>query len=152
MHRIIIFFTVLIFSKAILADNLVKPNPDISPIEVVEVQLFALQSNDDKTNFGILQTWEFAHPRNKQATGPLPRFTNMIRTPAYSILLNNLKFETKEIYNNGSNAGVAVRIEARNNKAYTYMWLLEKVAEDGPLKDNWMTTGVSGPKLLAEGS
>ena len=76
----------------------------------------------------------------------------MIRTPAYSILLNNLKFETKEIYNNGTSAGVAVRIEARNNKAYTYMWLLEKVAEDGPLKDNWMTTGVSGPKLLAEGS
>ena len=37
------------------------------------------------------------------ATGPLPRFTSMIKTPAYSILLNNLKFETKEIFNDGKN-------------------------------------------------
>ena len=102
--------------------------------------------------FGIKQTWEFAHPRNKMATGPLPRFTNMIKTPAYSILLNNLKFETKEIFNDGTNAGIAVRIEAQDNKAYTYMWSLEKIQDDGPLKNNWMTTGVSGPRLLAEGS
>ena len=60
------------------------------------------------------------------ATGPLPRFTNMIKTPAYSILLNNLKFETKEIFNDGTNAGIAVKIEAQDNKAYTYMWSLEK--------------------------
>ena len=152
MHRLFIFLTLLIYSTCLLADNLVKPNPKISPIEVVEVQLFALQSNDDKSDCGIRQTWEFAHPRNKLATGPLTKFTNMIKTPAYSILLNNLKFETEEIYNNGKNAGVAVRIEARNNKAYTYMWQLEKVAEEGPLKDNWMTTGVLGPRLLAEGS
>ena len=43
------------------------------------------------------------------ATGPLPRFTNMIKTPAYSILLNNLKFETKEIFNDGTNAGIALK-------------------------------------------
>ena len=67
-------------------------------------------------------------------------------------LLNNLKFETKEIFNDGKNAGVAVRIEARNNKAYTYLWMLEKVDAEGSLKGSWMTTGVSGPRLLAEGS
>ena len=66
----------------------------------------------------------------------------MIKTPAYSILLNNLKFETKEIFNDGTNAGIAVRIEAQDNKAYTYMWSLEKIQDDGPLKNNWMTTGV----------
>ena len=118
---------------------------------VVEVQLFALQSNDE-TDFGIRQTWEFAHPRNKMATGPLPRFTSMIKTPAYSILLNNLKFETKEIFNDGKTAGIAVRIEAKDNKAYTYMWTLEKIVEEGPLNGNWMTSGVSSPRLLAEGS
>lgn len=130
---------------------MVKPSPDINPIDVVEVQLFALQSNDE-TDFGIRQTWEFAHPRNKMATGPLPRFTSMIKTPAYSILLNNLKFETKEIFNDGKTAGIAVRIEAKDNKAYTYMWTLEKIIEEGPLNGNWMTSGVSSPRLLAEGS
>ena len=50
MHRLFIFLTLLIYSTCLLADNLVKPNPKISPIEVVEVQLFALQSNDDKSD------------------------------------------------------------------------------------------------------
>ena len=151
MKNIIVLSILLFFSKTSLADNLVKPSPDINPIDVVEVQLFALQSNDE-TDFGIRQTWEFAHPRNKMATGPLPRFTSMIKTPAYSILLNNLKFETKEIFNDGKTAGIAVRIEAKDNKAYTYMWTLEKIIEEGPLNGNWMTSGVSSPRLLAEGS
>jgi len=151
MKNIIILVILLFFSKISFADNLVKPSPDINPIDVVEVQLFALQSNDE-SDFGIRQTWEFAHPRNKMATGPLPRFTSMIKTPAYSILLNNLKFETREIFNDGKTAGIAVRIEAKDNKAYTYMWTLEKITEEGPLKGIWMTSGVSSPRLLAEGS
>ena len=151
MKNTIVLLTLLFFSKLSFADNLVKPSPDINPIDVVEVQLFALQSNDE-SDFGIRQTWEFAHPRNKMATGPLPRFTSMIKTPAYSILLNNLKFETKEIFNDGKTAGIAVRIEAKDNKAYTYMWTLEKIIEEGPLNGNWMTSGVSSPRLLAEGS
>ena len=152
MYRIFLFTVIIFLSKTVFAENLVKPNPGINPIEVVEVQLFALQSNDENNDLGIQQTWEFAHPRNKMATGPLPKFATMIRTPAYSILLNNLKFETKEIFNDGKNASVAVRIEARNNKAYTYLWMLEKVDAEGSLKGSWMTTGVSGPRLLAEGS
>ena len=151
MKNTIVLLILLFFSKTSFADNLVKPSPDIDPIDVVEVQLFALQSNDE-SDFGIRQTWEFAHPRNKMATGPLPRFTSMIKTPAYSILLNNLKFETKEIFNDGKTAGIAVRIEAKDNKAYTYMWTLEKIIEEGPLNGNWMTSGVSSPRLLAEGS
>ena len=151
MKNIIVLLILLFLSKTSFADNLVKPSPDIDPIDVVEVQLFALQSNDE-TDFGIRQTWEFAHPRNKMATGPLPRFTSMIKKPAYSILLNNLKFETKEIFNDGKTAGIAVRIEAKDNKAYTYMWTLEKIIEEGPLNGNWMTSGVSSPRLLAEGS
>ena len=151
MKNTIILVILLFFSKISFADNLVKPSPDINPIDVVEVQLFALQSNDE-SDFGIRQTWEFAHPRNKMATGPLPRFTSMIKTPAYSILLNNLKFESREIFNDGKTAGIAVRIEAKDNKAYTYMWTLEKITEEGPLKGIWMTSGVSSPRLLAEGS
>ena len=74
MKNIIVLLILLFFSKTSFADNLVKPSPDIDPINVVEVQLFALQSNDEN-DFGIRQTWEFAHPRNKMATGPLPRLS-----------------------------------------------------------------------------
>ena len=148
-----LFVVIFIFNQCFAYADFIKPDAKIKPDEVIKIQLKSLMKNDapSKDN-GIKQTWEFAHPRNKMATGPLPRFTNMIKTPAYSILLNNLKFETKEIFNDGTNAGIAVRIEAQDNKAYTYMWSLEKIQDDGPLKNNWMTTGVSGPRLLAEGS
>ena len=126
--------------------------PLLSECPKEDGQPFLYVTSNDETDFGIRQTWEFAHPRNKMATGPLPRFTSMIKTPAYSILLNNLKFETKEIFNDGKTAGIAVRIEAKDNKAYTYMWTLEKIIEEGPLNGNWMTSGVSSPRLLAEGS
>ena len=68
MRLIYIILTLVIFSKIALADNLVQPSPEIEPIDVVEIQLFALQSNDEN-DIGIKQTWEFAHPRNKMATG-----------------------------------------------------------------------------------
>jgi len=152
MFRIFIVLLSGFFISSASSNDLVKPNSDIPPMEVVEVQLFALQSNNAETDFGILQTWEFAHPRNKMATGPIERFSNMMRTPAYSLLLNNQKFETQEVFNNGNNVGIAVRVEASDNKAYGYMWSLEKVKEGGPLFGSWMTTGVSSPKLLAEGS
>ena len=152
MYKFFITLFFLLFSNSVVANDLVKPTPNIPPMQVVEVQLFALQSNNPENDFGIKQTWEFAHPRNKMVTGPIDRFANMMRTPAYNLLLNNKEFETQEIFNNGNNAGIAVRIEATDNKAYGYMWSLEKVKESGPLFGSWMTTGVSGPKLLAEGS
>ena len=31
---------------------------------------------------------------------------------------------------------------------YYYIWQIEKVVEDGSLKDCWMTTGVSNPKFI----
>ena len=55
MRLIFIIFACVIFTKITFADNLVQPNPEIDPIDVVEIQLFALQSNDE-SDFGIKQT------------------------------------------------------------------------------------------------
>ena len=79
-------------------------------------------------------------------------YNHAIKYGVVAAKVNNLKFETKEIFNDGKTAGIAVRIEAKDNKAYTYMWTLEKITEEGPLNGNWMTSGVSSPRLLAEGS
>ena len=55
------------------------PSARLSPIQVVEGQLAALQRGDVQTCF------KFASPNNKRATGPWQRFEIMIRqTPAYA--------------------------------------------------------------------
>ena len=66
------------------AANVLLPGPGLSPVEVVAIQLTALQANDaPETDAGIAQTWAFAHPDNQRMTGPLPRFAQMIKGPQY---------------------------------------------------------------------
>ena len=55
------------------------PDPGLSAKRVVEIQVVALQRNDSPSaDAGIIQTWSFAHPKNKNATGPLEHFKFMI--------------------------------------------------------------------------
>ena len=61
------FIVVIIFCGTdLLAEN-VKPNKNLSPYDVVKIQLEALKNND-KNDKGIEQTWIFAHPNNKKVT------------------------------------------------------------------------------------
>ena len=82
------------FNKISNAD--IKPNDKFSPQEVVEIQLTSLQNNSNN-NLGIYQCWLFAHPDNKRYTGPLERFTSMIESNPYDVLLNSFHFKTKLI-------------------------------------------------------
>ena len=89
---IIIFFNIN-FSFA----EILKPNISILPSEVVKLQLSSLQNNNSPNiDSGILQTWEFAHPKNKSFTGPYDKFKNMIKKDTYSILINHKSHEVKE--------------------------------------------------------
>ena len=82
----IIFFLYIIPLKA----ELLKPNPSIKPEEVISIQLLALQNNSVPfNNAGITQTWEFAHPSNRQYTGPLEKFILMMNSPSYIIMLEH---------------------------------------------------------------
>ena len=73
-------FIILLFSISITKAELLKPNSDIKPSKVVEIQLSGLQKNDlNYKDSGIEQTWNFAHPSNKKNTGPLPNFKMMIK-------------------------------------------------------------------------
>ena len=61
--------------------------PSLTPVDVVERQLAALQNGDVETCF------QFASPANKRATGPWQRFEMMVRqTPAYAPLIGCSKY------------------------------------------------------------
>ena len=86
----IIIFSLLFFLSTEAKSEFFKPNLSILPEKVINIQLEPLRNNNHPyKNAGIEQTWEFAHPSNKQYTGPLSNFIKMMHSGTYSIMLNH---------------------------------------------------------------
>ena len=144
-QSIVIFF--LIFNSSFA--DILKPNTNIGPMQVVKMQLLALMKNDNPyKDFGIIQTWEFAHPNNQKVTGPIERFKSMIKTNSYSMLLNHKDHEIIEKYISNNVATYEVTVLDSNKKYYKFKWQVEKYNLEGPLKNCWLTTAVSEPSSL----
>ena len=87
LFKLIIFF--FLFTNISNAD-LIKPNSNLKPFDVLTIQLNSLKNNSNPyKDAGIEQTWEFAHPINKASTGPLERFRQMIYSDSYKILISH---------------------------------------------------------------
>ena len=144
----VIFFLTIIFIVNIKAD-LIKPNVEIKPDQVVKIQLNSLMNNNQPNiDDGIKQTWEFAHPSNKKYTGPLPKFINLLKSDTYKMLINHLDSEITEVFKSNNQYGFKVIILGNDKKYYAFQWMVEKYYDEGPLKDCWLTTSVSNPVSL----
>ena len=147
-----LIFSILLFvnlntlqSKA----DLKVPNKLILPDEVIKIQLEGLMNNNKGfKDSGIEQTWNFAHPNNKKNTGPLPNFKVMIKGKTYQMLLDHLSHTITELGASDKWAQFEVIILDREKIYHKFNWQVEKYAEDGPLKDCWLTTMVSNPIRL----
>ena len=139
---IIFFLTNISFASS----EIIKPNINIKPAQVIKIQLEGLKKNDiPRRDRGIEQTWEFAHPNNQRFTGPLSRFKEMIKGDSYNMLINHLSHEIKETYNDDKKAVYEVTILDLNKKYFKFRWQVEKFLDKGPLKNCWLTTVVSQP-------
>ena len=140
-----IIFILLILTSISKAD-LLKPNKDILPSEVVKIQLIGLQNNDsDFKDGGIEQTWNFAHPNNKRVTGPLSNFKMMIKSDSYGMMINHLSHTITELGSSDKWAQFEVIILDKDKIYHKFNWQVEKYTLDGILKDCWLTTMVSSP-------
>ena len=63
-----------------------SPSPELTPEQVVQIQLNALRHNDSR-NRGIEVAFRFASPNNKLQTGPLARFIHMLQQGPYNLML-----------------------------------------------------------------
>ena len=143
----IVFFLKISFLEA----EIVKPNSDIKPVQVVKIQLKGLMKNDSPyKDQGIEQTWEFAHPNNKIFTGPINRFKEMIKGESYKMLIDHTNHEIKEIYRNDELAIFEVTVMDNEKKYFKFKWQVEKYLNDGPLENCWLTTVVSQPLPLGK--
>ena len=137
-----IFFILISISKA----ELLKPNSNIKPDKVIEIQLFGLQNNDLVfKDSGIEQTWNFAHPSNKKATGPLNKFKRMIKGDSYQMMINHLSHTITKLGSGENWAQFEVIILDKEKIYHKFNWQVEKYEIEGPLKDCWLTTMVSSP-------
>ena len=140
-----IILILLIFTSISKAD-LLKPNKDILPSEVVKIQLIGLQNNDsDFKDGGIEQTWNFAHPNNKKATGPLEKFKKMLKSASYQMMINHLSHTITKIESGDNWVQFEVIILDKEKIYHKFNWQVEKYLIEGPLKDCWLTTMVSNP-------
>ena len=129
--------------------DLIKPNNNIEPYQVVKIQLRSLKQNDKPTiDNGIEQTWEFAHPNNQKNTGPLDRFKVMIKGKSYMMLLNHLDHKVVQIKLDDSVALYEVTVLDQNKAYYKFRWQVEKYTKEGSLNGCWLTTFVSAPVPL----
>ena len=142
---LVIFFIITSTSNA----ELLKPNSNIKPSEVVKIQLLGLQNNNEIFNdSGIEQTWNFAHPMNKQATGPLDRFKEMLKSNNYQMMINHISHTITQVRRGDDWVQFEVIILDKEKIYHKVNWQVEKFIEDGPLKDCWLTTMVSSPEPL----
>ena len=139
----------LAVNKPAIALDLILPHPNIHPKNVIEIQLRSLQQNNKPMpDAGIIQTWAFAHPNNRLITGPIERFTLMMKSQNYKNILHHRNHKIKPVFKTSSRSQFAVSITTSSGQKMTFKWELMKV-QKGKFSGSWMTTSVS-PPLLSE--
>lgn len=129
----------LLFAAAPTNDP--EPSPDLTPEEVIRIQVEALQANDSPTpDAGIAAAFRFASPGNRAATGPLPRFTQMVKG-GYADMLGFASAEYGPIQVAGDQAQQAVTLVQRDGRRTVYMFALGR-QRGGRYDGCWMTDGV----------
>lgn len=145
MRLIIALICFVIWVAPVRADEIILPSSELSPEDVVEIQLLGLKlTNGDAQSVAMRQVWEFAHPSNKAVTGPLRRFAGLFTLPAYRPLLGHKDHEILRLMARPDVVQLRVSITGADSQAYVYLWVVGRVP-DGPLAGSWMTLSVSSP-------
>jgi len=119
-----------------------KPDPALTPKQVIEFQLQVLQHNDELAeNRGIERAFRFASPNNRTVTGPLQHFIQIINQPDYSALLNSASYLIGEVEIENDQARSLVTIKTAADKRVRYVFILSRQS-GGEYKDCWMTDAV----------
>jgi len=123
-------------------DSIPTPSPDLSPTEVVRLQVEALGDNDvPYEEAGIEAAFQFASPANKRATGPLERFRTLFDTRAYRPMIDHLGARYSEAQVRGDVARIGVVLTSERGREIGYLFRLSKQS-DAPYEGCWMTDGV----------
>ena len=118
------------------------PDPSLSPEDVVHIQIGALQDNDAPyENRGIEVTFNFASPSNKRMTGPLERFTAMVRSQVYGPMIDHRDAKYENLMVDGEVAQMDVIINSSDGEYLGYRFVLSR-QRGNRYEGSWMTDAV----------
>lgn len=127
-----------------------RDRPSMTAKDVVAAQLEALKNNDTpEPDSGISIAWDYAHPLNKASTGPLARFTQMLKSPAYEPLLNHRSHSITELEKSETEAAFEVYVITADGTQLKYFWVVERIDREDA-NSPWRTTAVSAPHSTGE--
>jgi hypothetical protein len=119
-----------------------QPSTEHQPEDVVRIVIEALARNDDPfTDAGIATTFAFASPANRINTGPLEKFSKMVRNPAYGVMIDHVEHEFSKVVTTGNNAYQMVKITGNNGVEVIFAFRLSRQL-DGEHRGMWMTDAV----------
>lgn len=128
--------------NATLLARLPKPSPELTPEQVIRIQLSALKLDSAATNhLGIRKAFEFASQANRQITGNEDQFINLVQNPLYHPLLNfrSVRFEPMRIMDQYAEQRVNILSREGQEIAYTFFLARQPTS---PCRKCWMTDGV----------
>lgn len=114
--------------------------PTMGPQDVVRVQVEALRDNALLgADRGIAVAWQLASPENRHVTGPLPRFTALVKGPVYGALVDAAEVELGAFALNsaGNAATQAVTVRSQSGAEHRYLFDVRLTNE------GWRTDTVS---------
>ena len=143
LFAVLLLFTALSI-KAEEPECNIALTPDTPPDTVVRTVIEALRSNAEGDD-GIATVYCFASPGNRQMTGPIERFTGMIKR-GYGDMLNHASsdFDAIEIRDNvamqpvwlttakGNVVGYLFRMGKQSSGKYEGIWMTEAVYRIDP--------------------
>jgi hypothetical protein len=122
--------------------DLPTPDPSYGPGDAIGIQLDALGSNDEpRHDAGIMTAYNFASPANRRATGPLERFTTMVRSHRYRPLIDFDDEATGPVERDGNYATQRVTVTGHGGRTVTYEFAVSLQAS-ARFHGCWQTDGV----------
>jgi len=122
-----------------------RPQPDLSPTDVVRLQMNALQASSvDKS--AIKRCYAFASPSNRSVTGPLERFTAMIEKAPYNQMVSGAPVLIGKEVVRDDRATVLVSMTQESTPPAVFRFYLSQ-QKISPYEDCWMTDAVLNVRL-----
>ncbi len=117
-----------------------KPIPELTPGEVVGIQLAALKANNPEDQ-GIAVAYRFSSLRNKELTGGFEKYSLILKQDNFAPMLENNGIDLGPQEIKGNTAIVAVRVRLDEGITTGYIFILTR-QDSGDDKDSWLTDGV----------
>jgi hypothetical protein len=125
-----------------LTPTVSQPSPDLSPHDVVQAVMQALQRNDQPNeDAGIAIAYGFASPVTRDSTGTIERFATLVKSPPFSTMLGHKSVDYGPLRVEGDRAEQRLRVTAADGRSIGFSFLLSRQSE-GEYSGCWMTDGV----------